>query len=399
MRNLILVFCLFSSSLFASDKIESFNKRFQVVKQDGKAIMIKDRSLKFTFSITPYLSMIKSWIEQEQLRMDSKADYTAEIAAMLEADQMEKGAYSNEQVPIVVEALKSLKGLDTNLIFNDPEFLSFFKKFELDLNDALSKLDPFVVAHLDDSKFFYTKRLTYQVVTMALNMAKKQFSQVALLNTASFILVEVERMIREKRLFHQNMLLHYLENIPEAELGLTHSEANRAFSSIYESRIQWFAFWESRAARDNWEKFGTEKFYASIRTANSRLRQFQTTYDSVGERLNYAFQKVQIDGEEAIINLYDSQDMFNSSPAISMYTNNVGKIARKRALLQLAQLGMSFVSLPSWIKSPVESYLKSHYQNQRLTEGALYAYFETQNDQQGMDSVKMIYQNPFDLLQ
>lgn len=399
MRYLMLISLLFSTSLFASNELTSFDKRFQIVKKDGKATVIRDRSLKFVFSIAPYLSMVKSWIETEQLKMASKSDYQAEIAEMLEADLLEKGAYSNEQIPIIVEALKNLQGIDTNKIFNDPSFISFFNKFELDLNNAMTKLDPFVVANMEDPKFFYNKRLTYQVVTMALNLAKKQFSQIAFLNTASFVLVEVERMVREKRMFHQNMLLHYLENIPEAELGLTHSEANRAFSSIYESRIPWFAFWESNAARDNWEKFGTNKFYASVRTANTRLRQFQTSYDSMGERLNFAFQKVTKEGEEVIINLFDTQDMFNTSPAITMYVNDVQKIARKRAVLQLAQLGMSFITIPNWIKSPVESYLKSHYQNQRLTEGSLYAYFDVQNDQWGKDAVKMIYQNPFDSLE
>jgi len=397
-RLLVLLFITLSVSVQASDGLESFQKRFQVVKKDGKSVMIRDRSLKFQFSIAPYLTMVKSWIKEEQLRQNAKGDYEHEIAQLLEADQMEKGVYSNEQLPIVVESLKTLQGIDVDQVFSNPQFNAFFQKFELDLNTALSKLDPFVVANMEESKFFYTKRVTYQVVTIALNIAKKQFSQIALLNTASYVLVEVERMVREKRLFHQNMLLHYLENIPEDKIGLTHSEANRAFSSIYESRIPWYAFWESRAAQDSWEKYGTTKFFTEVRAANARLRQYQTTYDQVGDRLNYAFQKATIEGEEVMLNIMDTENMFKTSPAVAMYINNPTRIARKRTVLQLAQLGMSFLSLPSWIKSPVESYLKSSYQNQRLTEGALYGYFESQADLDSMQSVLMNYQNPFDQL-
>ncbi|PIQ62964.1 MAG: hypothetical protein COW00_00505 [Bdellovibrio sp. CG12_big_fil_rev_8_21_14_0_65_39_13] len=397
-RLLFLLFITLSVTAQASDTLESFQKRFQVVKKDGKSIMIRDRSLKFQFSIAPYLSMVKSWIKEEQLRQNAKGDYEHEIAQLLEADQMEKGVYSNEQLPIVVESLKTLQGIDVDQVFSNPQFNAFFQKFELDLNTALSKLDPFVVANMEESKFFYTKRVTYQIVTIALNIAKKQFSQIALLNTASYVLVEVERMVREKRLFHQNMLLHYLENIPEDQIGLTHSEANRAFSSIYESRIPWYAFWESRAAQDTWEKYGTTKFFTQVRAANARLRQYQTTYDQVGDRLNFAFQKATIEGEEVVLNIMDTENMFKTSPAVAMYINNPSRIARKRTVLQLAQLGMSFLSLPSWIKSPVESYLKSSYQNQRLTEGALYGYFESQSDLDSMQSVLMNYQNPFDQL-
>lgn len=397
-RLLVLLFITLSVSVQASDGLESFQKRFQVVKKDGKSVMIRDRSLKFQFSIAPYLTMVKSWIKEEQLRQNAKGDYEHEIAQLLEADQMEKGVYSNEQLPIVVESLKTLQGIDVDQVFSNPQFNAFFQKFELDLNTALSKLDPFVVANMEESKFFYTKRVTYQVVTIALNIAKKQFSQIALLNTASYVLVEVERMVREKRLFHQNMLLHYLENIPEDKIGLTHSEANRAFSSIYESRIPWYAFWESRAAQDSWEKYGTTKFFTEVRAANARLRQYQTTYDQVGDRLNFAFQKASIEGEEVILNIMDTENMFKASPAVAMYVNNPSRIARKRTVLQLAQLGMSFLSLPSWIKSPVESYLKSSYQNQRLTEGALYGYFESQADLDSMQSVILNYQNPFDQL-
>jgi len=397
-RLLVLLFITLSVSVQASDALESFQKRFQVVKKDGKSVMIRDRSLKFQFSIAPYLTMVKSWIKEEQLRQNAKGDYEHEIAQLLEADQMEKGVYSNEQLPIVVESLKTLQGIDVDQVFSNPQFNAFFQKFELDLNTALSKLDPFVVANMEESKFFYTKRVTYQVVTIALNIAKKQFSQIALLNTASYVLVEVERMVREKRLFHQNMLLHYLENIPEDKIGLTHSEANRAFSSIYESRIPWYAFWESRAAQDSWEKYGTTKFFTEVRAANARLRQYQTTYDQVGDRLNFAFQRASIEGEEVVLNIMDTENMFKASPAVAMYVNNPSRIARKRTVLQLAQLGMSFLSIPSWIKSPVESYLKSSYQNQRLTEGALYGYFESQADLDSMQSVILNYQNPFDQL-
>ena len=192
--------------------------------------------------------------------------------------------------------------------------------------------------------------------------------------------------------------MHYLENFPAEDLGLSHDEANLVWSSVYESRIPWYAFWESKAAVNSWNKYGTGKFYQSIRTANGRLRTNQRSFDSVGKRLNYAFMEAEYKGEEVIINLYDSQDMFNSFPAVAHYINNPKKIARKRLILQLAQLGMSFLSIPDFIKSIAGNYMKSHYQKQKLTEGALYGYFETINNLEGKEMIKAQYLNPFDPL-
>jgi len=57
---------------------------------------------------------------------------------------------------------------------------------------------------------------------------------------------------------------------------------------------------------------------------------------------------------------------------------------------------LSFVPLNDFIKGNVEKFIKSYFEKQRITEGALYGYFESKKDKKGMDEVKAQYLNPFD---
>ena len=182
-------------------------------------------------------------------------------------------------------------------------------------------------------------------MTWGLDFARKRMSSIPMLNTVSYVIQEVEKLILERRQFHQNMLLHYLENFNETELGLTHDEVNLIWSSIYESRIQWFAFWESNAAKANWAKYGIDNFYSNYRIATNNLRKAQNIYSEVGERMNYAFQKVTYNNEKVIVNLFNKEGMFQNRPALAYNFDRPTQVARKRVVLNLAELGLSFVPL------------------------------------------------------
>jgi hypothetical protein len=391
--SIALTFCLTS---FASEAPNAFSKRFSVVKKEGKSTLIRDRSLSFRFSIAPYVKMIKEQLKNEQALMAAKGgDYEADIVDMLEQADLEKNAQNGENIAYVVESLRALESVDIDAVFSDPAFNKVVTGFESKISEALLTLDPTVVANLDNPTFFYNQRVTYQALTWGLGLAKKLLSSVPLLNTASYVLVQVEKLVREQRLYHQFMLLHYLENYDAEALGLTHDEANRAFSSVMESKIPWFAFWESQAARADWQKYGTSRFFQNTRTANNRFRSYRTEYSTIGKRLNFAFVEVEKEGERQILNLFDSQNMFSSRPSIAFYPDAPMKIVRNRVVLQLAELGLSFISLPSWLKDGVEGYLKSHYDAHRFTEGALYAYLENAGDGSRLNQIHTQFLNPF----
>lgn len=400
--SLLFSLTIFSHTVGAKD-LTNFKKRFEFVRdQQGKLQMVKDRSIRMQFSIAPYLTFIKESLKQEQALMKQKGDYDARIESLFAGDTTENfigyGNKNDGQAKIIVDSLRRLENVDFDAVFADEGFKEVVKKFEWKLSDALTKLDPTVLAHTTDMDFFYQKRVTYQVLNWALNFAKDRLSQIPLLNTASYVLVRVEELVRQRRLYHQNMLLHYVEQFSAEELGITHEEANHIMSSIYESRIPWFAFWESRAAQANWDKFGVNKFFTAIRFNNNRFRRMRTTFAGVGQRLNYAFQEVTLENENVVLNLFNTDNMFSRNLAVAYNRDNPGKTLRKRMVVQLAELGLSFLPLPSFIKNLGEDYMQSFYKEQVLIEGALYGHFETIGDQEGLRRLRVQVLNPFETL-
>jgi hypothetical protein len=105
---------------------------------------------------------------------------------------------------------------------------------------------------------------------------------------------------------------------------------------------------------------------------------------------------VDLNGEKVIINLFDNEGVFHNRPAVAFNYSKPTQIVRKRVMLSLAELGISFVPVSDFIKSTVTNFIKSYYENQRLTEGALYGHFESLQDAQGMNQIKLQYLNPFD---
>ncbi|MBI2520897.1 MAG: hypothetical protein HYV97_10785 [Bdellovibrio sp.] len=380
--------------VFAGDAHEralnNFNKRFILIRENGKLLEVRDRFLSLGFKIRPVVAYYKSLISSEQAKMAlSPESYKAQIDKTFLETYEATPDYLNE-------SLISLQNIDIEKVFSDPKFNELLGKFEARIDQELANIGLITLARPYDSKFFYKRQVLYEIVKAFLNLAKSQLGEVPVLNTAMFIIQQAERMIRQRRTFHQNMLLHYLENFKEEELGLTHDEANMIWSSIYESRIPWYAFWETDFANQNWMKYGTDRFFQSIRLANTRLRDQAGQYQELGIRHNFAFQDAKLKDKKVIINLFDTKHMFSSRQAVAYYYDKPSLVIRQRVLLQLGQLGLSFLSIPGFIKDFTGSFMKSMYENQRLTEGALVGYFESKEHYAMAQQMAIQNVNPFE---
>lgn len=408
---MVAMFCVLAintNTAFAKSA-DAFHKRFQIIRSDdGKLVGIRDRTLPVKFEVAPYVQMIKSQLIHEQSLMSEQnlasGEYEAQVKAVLNEDRdlFVAQGYSQKEydnyVQSVVDSLKQLAVVNVDGVFTNPAFNEVVSKFEGKITDAILLLDPTILSNVQDPSFFYKRNVTYKAVNWALDFARKRLSNVPMLNTVSYVVVQVEKLITERRNFHQNMLLHYLENFDEKELGLTHDEVNMVWSSIYESRIPWYAFWESNNAKANWMKYGVTNFYSNFRTATAKLAQSGSIYTEVNERMNYAFQQVTYNNEKVVVNLFDNESMFQTRPAVAFNYDRPTQISRKRIMLTLAQLGLSFVPMSATIKDTAGKFIKSYYANQKITEGALYGYFESMGEDSGMRQVKAQYLNPFDTL-
>lgn len=396
-----LSFCTIASTrVFALDQeklVSAFHERFEVVKENGKTKRILDRFIQARFDIRPYIEFIKNSLIEEQQRMASKASYEEEIYQLVGNYSITEKGEEIKYAPIVIDSLREIEKLDIEKIFNDPKFIQVINYFESKINQALALIGLNVIAELNDETFFYKRNVTYEAVKMALNLAKRLTSNVPILNSATYVLVEVERLIRERRHFHQNMVMHYFENVAPEKLDMTHEEVSLAWSSIYESQIPWYNKWESDSARANWKKYGANRFYTFWRMGSNRLRSWRDNYIEVGERINFAFNKaVDRKNNKIIVNLFDAENSLSTKPAVAYYENDPIRVMRMRLVYTMAELGLSFVPIPQFIKDLGSSFLKSQYVAHRLTEGALYAHFETEGDREMMDLIMAQNLNPFE---
>lgn len=412
MRTLSLVvglLCLFTMNLEAAQakSADAFFKRFQIVRSaDGKLIGIRDRTLPVKFDVAPFVKQIKSQLLDEQALMSNEnlasGKYDSEVKSVL-TEGMDYNLTGDQQefdqdVQVVVDSLKKLAVLNVDYIFSHEIFKDVVNQYQGKMTDAIMLLDPTMIANVNDSTYFYKKNVTYKAVTWGLDFARRRMSSLPMLNTVSYVIVQVEKLITERRQFHQNMLLHYLENFKEEELGLTHDEVNMIWSSIYESRIPWFAFWESSAAKNNWMKYGVNNFYTNYRTATNNLKNAGPLYTEISDRMNFSFQKVTYNNDKVIINLFDKEGMLQNRPAVAYNFDRPTQVVRKRVVLGLASLGLSFVPMSAMIKDYIDQFIKSYYEQQKITEGALYGYFESNGDSNGLEQIHAQYLNPFDAL-
>jgi hypothetical protein len=99
-----------------------------------------------------------------------------------------------------------------------------------------------------------------------------------------------------------------------------------------------------------------------------------------------------------VLNLFNTDNMFSKKLAVAYNLDKPAKTMRKRMVVQLAELGLSFLPLPSFIKGIAEDFMKSFYKEQVLIEGALYGHFESKGDQEILRRLRLQVLNPFETL-
>jgi len=385
-----------SFSAMSAQNFDAFKKRFTYLKNAQGEVSYVRMNMTAKFSIAPYIKMVVSDLKAEIARLKNKDSGEIEInefIATLEQNS-DKSIESEERILAIRDSLLNLKNIDVDGVFNEITKHNALEKFKNELKDALMLLDLSVIASTEDARYFYKRNVTYEVVKRAIDFAKSKFDNIPVLNLISFIFVRVHDLVLEQRLFHQNMMLHYLENSSESDLGITVKDADRIFSSIYESRIGAINLPESNRANDNWARYGLDKFYAMVRMANNKLRRSQSTYD-VKARYNYAFFEAIEDGERVIKNLVNNQHMFSGKMATAYNYDKPNEVKRFRTLLNLGQVGLGFLPLPGWLKGQVDNFIESYYVEQKRLEGALIGHFEMTGNTQMVQNIKMQLVNPY----
>jgi hypothetical protein len=385
------------SALADTAALENFNKRFTLVKNaEGKVVAIKLKKAVSTFSIMPFIEQIKSDLSREQmtfaaLSAQDKEDEVNQMLLDLGVDPYSKDAQTSTDARHLRDSILNIKNIDLNDSFAQLDVKDFWKEFEVKLHEAMMFIDPTILTNMEDARFFYKRQVTYAVVEWALKEAQKRFANVPVLNIASFVIVRVHDMMLEQRHFHHNMLLHYFENVSETELGMTKEEVNKAVSSIYEYQISIANLPESNRAASNWMSYGMNNFYQIVRLGNSKIRNWADPLSTLRfsniSKIDYAFAEViQTDAKTGAQSkmIYHTQvnaHEFTQKPALAFDYSNPNRIKRFRSLLNLGGVALGFLKLPNFIKSNVDTFIKSLYVEQVRMEGALVGYFDLHGNQ------------------
>ncbi len=386
-----------SIQAFANNQLSEFHKRFKFIKNnDGQVTQVKMKLVSEKLEVKTYISYVMKLVSDEMntLRSKSAQSELDEFLNEIEASS-NKSVESEESIAALRGSFKALKGSRVERYINDAKKSGIFEKFENELTNALSLLDLTMLANLEDSRYFYKRNVSYEVLTRVLNYAKNKLSNIPVLNLVSYVLIQTHDLMLEQRLYHQNMFLQYLQSVPESELGLTMDEADRIYSSIYESRISALAYNQSNEAAANWERYGTNIFFTNLRAANTKLRRARYDFDDVGARLSYAFFDATENGEKVIKNLMNNKHSFSSAMSTAFYYDEPSKVARFRTYLTLGKLGLKFLSLPGWLFDQAESFIDSYYKEQKLIEGALIAHFDITGNKRMSKQIKGQSLNPF----
>jgi hypothetical protein len=386
-----LIFCFTMQAWGQELSVEGFNKRFTLVRNaQNKVTAIKLNRVTSFFSIAPFIEQLKNDLRGEQDSFLSDEEKEAEIDELLSEMGIDDSKNGQEEARRFKESVLNVKNIDIEEAFQQLDVNDFWQEFERRLNEAFLFLDPSVLANLEDGRFFYKKAVTHKVVVWALEEARKRFSDIPILNIASFVIVRVHDMMLEQRHFHHNMLLHYFEN-KEVKLGMTKEEVDRAVSSIYEYRIDPTNVFESNRAANNWLSYGMNYFYMTVRSGNARAREWGGPLSDLGfsgvKKLNFAFAEVTHNNSRKIYHLHHKAHMFSMRPSLAYDFSNPKKVKRMRSLLNIGGVALGFLRLPDWLKSNVDNFIKSFYVQQVRMEGALIGHFESTANEAMMKAI------------
>jgi hypothetical protein len=390
---------LMSVSAFAQNlNAAGFQNHFNVIKDDqGQVSVIKLKRATKLFTLKPFIQQIVNDLKGEQAKMAKMTDseLEAEVDQLLENAGYNPYSLAGEQGAEESRNFKAsilnIRNIDVDATFAELDVRDFWAEFEAKLNEAFLFLDPSVLTNNNDARFFYKKNVTYKVVTWALEQAKKRFANVPVLNIASFVIVRIHDMMLEQRHFHHNMLLHYFENVSEADLGMTKSDVDRAVSSIYEYRIEATAYTESNRAAANWANYGMNNFYQLIRTGNNQVSGWTSGMSTLGftnvKKINFGFAEVSQNDVRKIYHLHHKAHQFSGKPSLAFDYSKPNQVKRNRSLMNLGCVALGFINIPGGIKNAVENFVKSMYVQQVRAEGALVGYFETSGNTEMKNSI------------
>ncbi|OQW47245.1 MAG: hypothetical protein A4S09_15745 [Proteobacteria bacterium SG_bin7] len=251
-----------------------------------------------------------------------------------------------------------------------------------------------ILAVPDDSKFFEDHEILLNVLRDASGLVRLAMGNSYGAAVALYLIQTSFDMILERRIYFQNYFLYYLEKYGPEKLGLRVLEAKKIKSSIFESRIRWWEFWERSEAQVNWEKYGHNKHLDTLIAAMKQKKAEVLELNTWGNQLGFAFHDGELGNSKRIVNLVTPRSVVSQKLSHTFDFANPKKIASLRLLYFLLQIGIRLAPTPA-ISTVFDFFMDSLYIPQRQMEGALVGYFRDENSFDQGNKIAFQSINPF----
>jgi hypothetical protein len=289
-------------------------------------------------------------------------------------------------------ALSQLKEHDLKEILENPKFIEamqmVFESADLEIHNFR------ILAVPENSKYYLSNELVLKILRQASGLIRTAMGNSFGIDVAMFLITYSFDMIIERRNYYQNYMLYYFDKYGGEQYGLSDLEIAKIKSSVFESRIQWWKFWERVKAIKTWDTYGDHKHLDDLILSESRKNKRDEDLDAWGVPMGMIFHDGELKGKGRVVNLLDKRHLFSKKLSFAVDKESPKKIGIVRLVYFLMQIGMKFVPVPA-VSSVFDFFMNSMYVQQRQTEGAVYGYYRDNDD---LDMARIIsFQsiNPF----
>lgn len=383
---LILFIAIASFSAFSAGNLESYKKRFRVIRdEEGRALRIIDRSLHTRLSFTKFSQTYHGWFISEESNLLAGSQFL-NIEAEIESRELSR------QLTLILDQVKKYK-LENIIAGNSFKRVNTFLKGEF---KKVSTVGFRTVSNLENTTFFFQNKHYKKISLSAKKEAQKFFPKEHDEKVVQFLIERYIGFLKDSRTYHQSILLHYLTNYSSSELGLSKQEIGMAMSSILEGDIKIHNIFSRRRLKKNWETYGQNKLKEIASESMKKVIKFRDIYEHTPYFANPYFARTKMKrGEEVWINPYFQNKALDNSPSLSFDYARPEYVYKKRRYFEL----LIFSQVQSGGAGKIKKYFSDlKYRRQMLKEGMLYGFYESRGDDEMMKKLLKQSLNPLETI-
>ena len=369
-----------------AQNLEPFHQRIEILRDKaGRIKSLRLRENKFLFQ--EYIEELNFLVVNLQKNSDFKYKSVENI---LQSQNISN--WTSSQKLMINQTINLIKDPKLVKAMQNPKLYTVMVRIEHEMNVAFFEFNTLAMPYKPLS--FYRSSFTEQFILWATDFAASQLRLNTAVNLAKYLAFRLINFGIERRTYFQNYIIHYLKKVGPEKLGMTKEEGSLILSSIYESRIEFYEFWDVLKAKADWYNFGNKYHKREISTCAERFKNYR---DPQKKHYYYDFKFVEVNyaGATKVFNLLNRRSRLSGSPSIAYSASDPNQLLVERILFEVIKMALELSPAPGAATAPLNWFISGMYKNQITTEGALLAYLESIGDLERAEIMIRQSLNPF----